>query len=78
MGSSLAAKDYLFIAQNYRLLAQRLRDQAVNSYSAEIRLELESMARHYALRADGAEISQRQSASPHLETPVRPLPHIIK
>jgi hypothetical protein len=57
MTSSLPNRDYLLTAQNYRLLARRLRDQAANSYSPEIRSELESMARHYELRAEGAENS---------------------
>lgn len=70
MASSLAVAGYSLTSQNYRLLAQRLRDQAANSCSAEIRSELESLARHYEHRANGAENLLRQSARLHLEAPV--------
>jgi hypothetical protein len=69
MASSTTPRDYSLTAQNYRLLAQRLRDQAANSYLPETRSELESMARRYELRADGAENSLRPSTSLGSKTP---------
>jgi hypothetical protein len=70
MAGSLPDRGYSLTAQNYRLLARRLRDQAANFYSPEMRSELESMAHSYELRAGRAENSLRQSTSLSSETPV--------
>jgi hypothetical protein len=70
MASSLPDREYWLTAQNHRLLARRLRDQAANFYSPEMRSELESMARRYELRADRAENSLKQNTSLGSETSV--------